>query len=240
MDTSSTNPSIVDVPMVDQTPPSTQGELSFVPVATPGEERVGQDTGLGDANISDPNLEIGKTMDDTSMVKNNEDEMMMIFLSQVEKRVVSSKKKKQPSKRSEGKEKTTASVDVDINSDEKNNPNEPNPSTEGPTPRRKWVGSSNVSGSSSSKVLKGRVIDPSVASELGIERLIEKLKFQGWKHLFLCPLPKFYEYEVVAFYTNLDVKKDRRYPIMVMLSMIWKGCDLLQSVPGLKRKGPMT
>ncbi|MCD7458452.1 hypothetical protein HAX54_038326, partial [Datura stramonium] len=91
MDASSDNPSKDDVPLADTIPLSTQGGISIFPpssetpkivdpTATPDTEGVGPDTGLRDIDISDPNLEIEQTMDDTSGVKDKRMMMMIMFL----------------------------------------------------------------------------------------------------------------------------------------------------------------
>lgn len=54
-----------------------------------------------------------------------------------------------------------------------------------------------------------------MASEPGMARLIEKLKFQGWEHLLRCPLPRVHEFEVVEFYINLEVVGDGEVKSMV-------------------------
>ncbi|MCE3049910.1 hypothetical protein HAX54_046105 [Datura stramonium] len=84
---------MVNVPMAEAAPPSTEGELpSAVSKTTPGSsqekcsptstprssktapEEVGQETGITNVETSNPNLEGVETMDDTSRVKDVEDD----------------------------------------------------------------------------------------------------------------------------------------------------------------------
>ncbi|MCD7456323.1 hypothetical protein HAX54_031276 [Datura stramonium] len=44
-------------------------------------------------------------------------------------------------------------------------------------------------------ILKGRVIDEEVLNEPGVVRLVEKLKYQEWDHLFVCLMPTVHELE---------------------------------------------
>ncbi|WMV36916.1 hypothetical protein MTR67_030301 [Solanum verrucosum] len=57
------------------------------------------------------------------------------------------------------------------------------------------------------KVLKGRVIDPTVAEEPGLKELKEKVDCQGWSHLLLDSHPVVYEDEVCQFYKRFKLVK---------------------------------
>ncbi|KAH0742892.1 hypothetical protein KY290_030885 [Solanum tuberosum] len=57
------------------------------------------------------------------------------------------------------------------------------------------------------KVLKGRVIDPTVAEEPGLKELKEKVDCQGWSHFLLDSHPVVYEDEVCQFYKRFKLVK---------------------------------
>ncbi|MCD9560830.1 hypothetical protein HAX54_019636 [Datura stramonium] len=144
-------PSMVNVLMEDEPPPSTQEDLPFAvsettpvpqssetptanaPIKIPCEEGVGQEAGIADAETSKPNLKGVTIMDDTSGVKDVEDD----YDDDVERRVEEFNKKNKTSKKGERKEQAPTYVDVEVSSDEKNNSTEPDPMSEGPTPKRK-------------------------------------------------------------------------------------------------------
>ncbi|KAK6783974.1 hypothetical protein RDI58_017428 [Solanum bulbocastanum] len=57
------------------------------------------------------------------------------------------------------------------------------------------------------RVLKGRVIDPTVAEEPGLKDLKEKVDCQGWSHLLLDSHPVVHEDEVCQFYKRFKLVK---------------------------------
>ncbi|MCD7449777.1 hypothetical protein HAX54_001514 [Datura stramonium] len=56
--------------------------------------------------------------------------------------------------------------------------------------------------------------------EPGIDKLIDIICFQGWSHLFACPLPMVYESEMVEFYMNLEVLDEETIIIFVLEVLI--------------------
>ncbi|MCE5167609.1 hypothetical protein HAX54_012968, partial [Datura stramonium] len=56
----------------------------------------------------------------------------------------------------------------------------------------------------SQKVLRGRVFDPDICDMGGMAELVEMVNFQGWRHLFVPPVPTVYEAEVRKFYHELE------------------------------------
>ncbi|XP_015082021.1 uncharacterized protein LOC107025797 [Solanum pennellii] len=57
------------------------------------------------------------------------------------------------------------------------------------------------------KILKGKVIDPTVAEEPGLKELKKKVDRQGWSHLLLDPHPVVHEDEVCQFYKRFKLVK---------------------------------
>ncbi|MCD9559248.1 hypothetical protein HAX54_017108 [Datura stramonium] len=47
----------------------------------------------------------------------------------------------------------------------------------------------------SQKVLRGRVFDPDICDMVGMAELVEMVNFQGWRHLFVPPVPTLHEAE---------------------------------------------
>ncbi|TMX03623.1 hypothetical protein EJD97_015328 [Solanum chilense] len=57
------------------------------------------------------------------------------------------------------------------------------------------------------KVLKGKVIDPTVAEEPGLNELKKKVDCQGWSHLLFDPHPVVHEDEICQFYKRFKLVK---------------------------------
>ncbi|MCE3052253.1 hypothetical protein HAX54_052007 [Datura stramonium] len=59
------------------------------------------------------------------------------------------------------------------------------------------------------------IVDEEVLNELSMENLVEKLRFQGWDHLFVCPMPCVHEGDVEEFCVNLEVMDEGRVKSIV-------------------------
>ncbi|XP_055822533.1 uncharacterized protein LOC129891260 [Solanum dulcamara] len=82
---------------------------------------------------------------------------------------------------------------------------ETGPSAEGPSFKR--VKRRAIKVQKVEKVLKGRVIDPTLAEEPGLKELKEKVDYQGWSHLLLDSHPVVHEDEVCQFYRRFNLVK---------------------------------
>lgn len=59
------------------------------------------------------------------------------------------------------------------------------------------------------KVLNGRVFDPDIVGQPGMQELVQIMEFQGWIHLFQLPMPLLYKDEVVEFYVDMMFTNDK-------------------------------
>lgn len=54
----------------------------------------------------------------------------------------------------------------------------------------------------------GRVFEPEAKDSLGRRVLVDVVDFQGWTHLFECPIPFLHKWEVHEYYLNLEIQED--------------------------------
>lgn len=64
-------------------------------------------------------------------------------------------------------------------------------------------------------MFKGRIIDPDIIGENKMKELKNKLDFQQYIHLSLCPLPAIHEEELSKFYSNSRLLEDETVRIVV-------------------------